>query len=71
MKCQYDAFCWMLMFCRDSVNSLSEGSEKVGDRKKTTPYLSKVVNEEERLQHGVHMTCSTLVFQSNISNFLL
>ena len=36
-----------------------------------TQYLSEVVGVEERLQYGVHMVCNTLVFQSDISGFLL
>ena len=36
-----------------------------------TRYLSEVVDVEEKLQRGVHMAYTTLLFQSDTSGFLL
>ena len=71
LKRQRDALCWTVVFCGDLVNRLDHCSQAVNIRRIMTRYLSEVVGVEERLQYGVHMVCNTLVFQSDISAFLL
>lgn len=69
LKSQCDTLCGMVIFCRNLVHSLIEDVNGVPNS--MSMYLAKVARAKKGLQQGIHITCSTLVFQSDKTSLFL